>query len=320
MKNLISKNDKIFVAGHKGMVGKAICSSLFKHGYKSILFAPREELDLTKYSEVQNWFKKNNPDVVVLAAAKVGGILANRDYPYEFLSENLKIQTNIIENSFDNNIKRLLFLGSSCIYPKYAHQPIREESLLTGELELTNEWYAIAKITGVKLCAALKKQYNFDAFSLMPTNLYGPGDNYKNNESHVLPALIRKFSEASDCNSNLVECWGTGKAMREFLHVNDLAEACVFCLEKFNPERNAINFLNIGSGEEVSIKDLASLISKEVGFKGQIFWDQSKPDGTPRKRLDLGRLNKLGWEAKIKLKDGLRDSIYDFKLNKNLRR
>ena len=322
--NLINKNDSIFVAGHKGMAGSAICNSLKKNGYKNLLLIDRSELDLLDYKEVNKWFAKNKPEVVIIAAAKVGGIEANSKYPVEFLLENLKIQNNIIENSWKNCVKRLLFLGSSCIYPKNSPQPINEESLLTSPLETTNESYALAKITGIKLCQALRAQYGFDAISLMPTNLYGPGDNYHLNDSHVLPALIRKFYEAKENKAKEVICWGSGKPLREFLHSDDLGEATVFALEKWSPslsnaplDKNGVplNFLNVGTGKDISIKLLAEEIANIVNFDGEILWDESKPDGTLKKQLNVQRLKNLGWGPKISLKDGLRSTIKTFESN-----
>jgi GDP-L-fucose synthase len=250
--------------------------------------------------------------VVVLAAAKVGGILANASYPADFLLENLKIQQNVIENAWLQGCRRLLFLGSSCIYPKFAPQPIQEESLLTGALEPTNEWYAIAKITGIQLCRALRSQHGFDAISLMPTNLYGPGDNYHPTNSHVLPALIRRFQEARDAGAESVTCWGTGSPRREFLHVDDLADAAVFCLEQWQPTSDQLHYLNVGTGSDVSIKDLAEQVASAVGFAGTIAWDTSKPDGTPRKLLDVGRLRALGWQSTIPLEQGLVSTVAEF--------
>ena len=322
--NLVEKKDKIFVAGHKGMVGSAIVRSLIRKGYENILTVSRDELDLTNYEAVKNWFNNRKPEVVIIAAAKVGGIFANSNLPTEFLLENLKIQNNIIECAWKNNTKRLLFLGSSCIYPKHAKQPIKETYLLNGALEETNEAYAIAKISGIKLCQFLFNQYEFDAISLMPTNLYGPGDNYHPLNSHVLPALIRKFYFASKEKKDSVECWGTGKALREFLHVDDLGDACIFILEKWNPrtliknsidKSKVINYMNVGSGKDISIKDLAKIIAKYTNFSGKINWDNSKPDGTPRKLLDISNLLRIGWSPKIELFDGIKETIKDFELN-----
>ena len=326
MKALLSKEDRIFVAGHKGMVGSAILRCLKKNGYFSkdnhgnILYVNRGELNLLDFESVKKWFKKFKPDVVVIAAAKVGGIIANSKYPYDFLAENLKIQQNLIENSIETGVKRLLFLGSSCIYPKYAVQPIAEEELLNGILEKTNEPYAIAKIAGIKLCEAIRKQKGFDAIALMPTNLYGPGDNYHIENSHVFAALLRKFIEAKRKNLKEVICWGTGNPLREFLYVDDLADACLFALERWDPSnKNApkdkhgvsLKFLNIGTGKEISIRDLAAKISKEVEYEGSIVWDESKPDGTPRKLLDITKVKSIGWEPKISLSEGLRMTIQD---------
>ncbi len=326
MSNLIKKTDRIFIAGHLGMVGSAIYNLMQEKKYENILTASRKDLDLRIFSEVEKWFKLKKPDVVVIAAAKVGGILANSKYPTEFLLDNLKIQTNIIEISFKFKVKKLLFLGSSCIYPKFAEQPIKEESLLEGFLEPTNEYYALAKITGIKLCNALRKQYGFNSISLMPTNLYGPGDNYSLDNSHVIPALIKKIHIAKVKNES-VKCLGSGKPLREFLHVNDLATACLFSLENldfnsfedfYDSKGELLSYLNVGSGEEVSIKELAEKIALIVGFKGKILWDKEKPDGTPRKLLDISRIKKLGWESKIDLESGLITTYDDFKKNINL--
>jgi len=325
MCKLIKKEDKIFIAGSNGMVGKALHRALKKNNYLNLLTPTRNELDLFNFLEVNSWFLKNKPDVVIIAAAKVGGILANSEYPFEFLIENLKIQNNLIEIASSNNVKRLLFLGSSCIYPRNALQPIKEEYLLNGSLEKTNESYAIAKIAGLKLCESLRFEYKFDAISVMPTNLYGQGDNYDLRSSHVLPALIRKFSLAKKYSKENVVCWGSGKPMREFLHVDDLADACIFLLEEWDPfsdnapkdsNGNKLNHINIGTGKDISIADLATKISKILNYKGKITWDNSKPDGTPRKILDISNLNKLGWSSKINLEDGLKHTIQEFnKLN-----
>lgn len=312
MKGLINQYDRLFVAGHKGMAGSAICRSLRLNGYKNLLTASRDELDLLDLHAVQRWFAENRPNVVILAAAKVGGISANNTYPADFLLENLKIQTNVIETAWRSGVKRLLFLGSSCIYPKFAEQPIKEESLLTGALEPTNEWYAIAKIAGIKLCESLRKQYDFDAICLMPTNLYGPGDNYHPENSHVLPALIRRFHEAKQSGAESVTCWGTGTPMREFLHVDDLGNAVVFALENCSLQHEDLNFFNVGTGKDISIRELARSIATEIGFHGKIIWDQSKPDGTPRKLLDVSQLRKYGWHAKISLEKGLKSTLDDF--------
>lgn len=305
---LIQPADRLFVVGHRGMAGSAIVRRLQAKGYGQLLTAGRSELDLLDCVAVQRWFEIHRPAVVVLAAAKVGGIHANSTYPADFLLENLKIQTHVIESAWRHGARRLLFLGSSCIYPKFAEQPIREEALLTGSLEPTNEWYAIAKITGLKLCEALRRQHGFDAISLMPTNLYGPGDNYHPTNSHVLPALIRRFHEAQACGASTATCWGTGKPRREFLHVDDLADAAVFCLEHWQPGAGEIPFLNVGTGVDLPIRELAELVAASVGFSGAIDWDTSKSDGTPRKLLDVSRLAGLGWRAKIPLEQGVRDT------------
>ena len=309
---LINQTDRIFVAGHRGMAGSAICRALHRAGYPEILTASRQELDLLDSGAVQRWFAEQQPTVVVLAAAKVGGIQANASYPADFLLDNLKIQTNVIETAWRSGVRRLLFLGSSCIYPKFAEQPIREEALLTGALEPTNEWYAIAKITGIKLCEALRRQHGFDGISLMPTNLYGPGDNYHPENSHVLPALIRRFHEAAQANAPSVSCWGSGTPLREFLHVDDLGEACVFALEQWQPGPGDLQFLNVGTGVDQTIRELAEAVAAAAGFQGEIHWDTSKPDGTPKKQLDVSRLAALGWRARIPLAEGLVKTMADF--------
>ena len=320
---LIAKSDRIFIAGHNGMVGRAIYKELKESGYGSnnqgkLLTVPRKQLNLLNEEQVKEWFNQNKPNVVIVAAAKVGGIYANNTYPTEFLLENLKIQNNLIQTSWQEGVKRLLFLGSSCIYPKFADQPIKEEYLLTGELEPTNENYALAKIAGIKLCQALRMQYGFDAISLMPTNLYGEGDNYHPQNSHVIPGLIKKFCDAKREDNPLVECWGSGKPLREFLNVSDLAKACKIALEKWNPDNkdspkdangNNLYFLNVGTGKEISIKDLAEQIAQLVSFKGEIRWDNNYDDGTPRKILDVSRIKQLGWAPMISLKDGLEKTI-----------
>lgn len=298
------------------MVGKSIYKTFKENGYANILTISREKLDLAKVDKVNKWFEENLPSVVIIAAARVGGIMANKNNPVEFLLDNLKIQNNLIEASFKNGVKRLLFLGSSCIYPKYANQPIKEESLLTGSLESSNDSYAIAKIAGIKLCEAMRRQYNFDSICLMPTNLYGPGDNYHLENSHVIPSLLRKFHDAKLNNKEYVTCWGTGKPLREFLHVNDLGNACKFVLEDWYPDLNsedfALNFLNVGTGKDLSIKDLAILIAKITSYKGEIRWDTIKPDGTPKKLLDISRITKLGWQPTISLEEGLSNTYEDF--------
>lgn len=320
MSSLITPADRIFVAGHRGMAGSAICRALKRYGYHELLTASRSELDLLDGSAVEAWFAKHKPTVVVLAAAKVGGIQANSCNPADFLLENLKIQTQVIETSWRFGVRRLLFLGSSCIYPKFADQPIKEESLLTGALEPTNEWYAIAKIAGIKLCEALRNQHGFDAISLMPTNLYGPGDNYHPTNSHVLPAMIRRFHEAAKANAPSVTCWGTGSPLREFLHVDDLGEACMFVLEHWTPSLGEITYLNVGTGIDLSIRELAEAVATATGYQGAIKWDTSKPDGTPKKQLDVNRLARLGWRARIPLAEGLASTVSLFRehLNQDL--
>ena len=309
---LISAGDRIFVAGHRGMAGGAICRALQRAGYSNLLTVSRDELDLLDGPAVQRWFNETKPAVVVLAAAKVGGIEANNSYPADFLLENLKIQTHVIEAAWRSGVRRLLFLGSSCIYPKYADQPIQEEALLTGALEPTNEWYAIAKITGIKLCEALRKQHGFDAISLMPTNLYGPGDNYHPTHSHVLPALIRRFHEAAQVHAASVTCWGSGTPLREFLHVDDLGEACVFALQHWQPGPEELQYLNVGTGVDLTIRELAEQVAVATGYQGEVLWDASKPDGTPKKQLDVSRLAALGWRARISLAEGLASTVADF--------
>ena len=322
MEKLIKKNDRIFLAGANGMVGSSIKRILKNKGYgqkkQNLLTPSKKELDLSNYLQLKDWMKKNNPDVVIVAAAKVGGILANSKYPADFLLENLKIQTNVIELSWLNGVKRLLFLGSSCIYPKNHTEPIIEEYLLNSKLEKTNEFYAIAKICGIKLCESLRKQYNFDAISLMPTNLYGPNDNYDLNNSHVMPALIKKFLKKKKNNYKSVTCWGSGSPLREFMYVDDLAEASIYCLENWDldsenapkdKEGNPLTLLNVGTGKDISIKELALKIASITGFKGEIIWDKSKPDGTKRKLLNINRIRNLGWEAKIDLDEGINRTI-----------
>jgi len=306
---LINKNEKIFVAGHKGMVGSSIKRNLEKNGYMSIITVERDKLNLLDFSKVNKWYLSNKPEIVIIAAAKVGGILANSTFPTEFLLDNLKIQNNLIEGAWHNGVKRLLFLGSSCIYPKFSSQPIKEEELLNGSLEKTNQWYALAKIAGLKLCEALNMQYDFDAISLMPTNLYGPGDYYHEKNSHVIPAFIRRFDNGVKENAKEIICWGSGSPLREFLYVDDLAEACRFVLENWKPKKDEIKYLNVGTGSDLTIKRLAEMISDKCGFKGQISWDVSKPDGTPKKQLDISKILDLGWKPKIDLEEGLQLTI-----------
>ena len=311
---LINENSKIYVAGHNGMVGKAICKTLYKKGYHKVITIDKSKLDLCNREAVKNYVEAQRPEVVIIAAAKVGGILANAKYPVDFLLNNLQIQNNLIDISYKVGVKRLLFLASSCIYPKLAKQPIKEEELLKGSLESTNEWYAIAKIAGIKLCQALRKQYNFDAISLMPTNIYGPGDNYHPENSHVLASLLKKYMYAKKNKLPSVTCWGTGNPMREFLYSEDLAEACIFLLENWDPSSenapldssgNPLTILNVGTGRDITIKELSLLIADLTGFKGETIWDNKKPDGTPKKLLDITRIQKLGWEPKISLKKGI---------------
>ena len=299
---MMENNDKIYVAGHRGMVGSAIHKRLTAAGFGNIVVRSSKELDLRKQEDVKQFFGSEKPDFVFLAAAKVGGIHANNVYRADFLYENLMIESNIIHAAFENKVKKLLFLGSSCIYPKFAPQPLKEEYLLTGLLEQTNEPYAIAKIAGIKLCDAYRAQYGCNFISVMPTNMYGPNDNYDLNNSHVLPALLRKFHEAKMTNASFVQIWGSGEPRREFLHSDDLAEACLFLMEKYNEP----GFINIGSGTDIRIIDLALLIKGIVGFTGEIRNDPSQPDGTPRKLMDETRLTQMGWTARIGLEEGIR--------------
>ena len=320
MTPLISPSDEIFVAGHRGMAGSAVCRALDRAGYHQLLTASRSELDLLDCSAVEAWFAEHQPSVVVLAAAKVGGIHANSSYPADFLLENLQIQINVIKTAWRFGVRRLLFLGSSCIYPKHCEQPINEEVLLTGPLEPTNDCYAIAKIAGIKLCAALREQHGFDAISLMPTNLYGPGDIYHPTNSHVLPALIRRFHEANEANAPSVTCWGTGSPLREFLHVDDLGDACVFVMEHWTPAPGELTYLNVGTGMDISIRALAEIVAGVIGFRGVIDWDSTKPDGTPKKQLNVGKINSLGWHAKVRLKDGIARTYEDYKRSNKIYR
>ena len=301
----MEKNAKIYIAGHRGMVGSAILRKLEKEGYSNFILKRSSELDLRDQKEVAGFFEKEKPDYVFLAAAKVGGIVANNTYKAEFIYENILIQSNVIHNSYVAGVKKLMFLGSSCIYPKLAPQPLKEDYLLTGLLEPTNEPYAIAKIAGIKMCDAYRDQYGCNFISVMPTNLYGPNDNYDLNNSHVLPALIRKFHEAKLEGKPEVGVWGTGSPKREFLHADDLADACYFLMEKYNEP----GLVNIGTGEDISIKDLALLIKDIVGFKGELKFDTTKPDGTPRKLMDVSKLTKLGYKYKISLEEGI-NAVY----------
>lgn len=307
----LTKQDKIYVAGHRGLVGSAIVRSLKRSGYTNIIGRTHKELDLTDQKAVRDFFEAERPDVVVLAAAKVGGINANQTMPAEFAYENMQIQCNVIKCCHDYKVKKLLFLGSTCIYPKMAPQPIPEDALLTGPLEVTNEAYAIAKIAGMEMCRFFKKQYGDDFISCMPTNLYGPYDNYDLSNSHVLPAMIRKFHEAKINNAPSVELWGTGSPLREFLYSDDMADACVFLLENYSGERH----VNIGTGKEVTIKQLAELVKKTVGFNGDIVWNSDMPDGTPRKLADVSKLHTLGWTHKVELEEGVKLAYDWFKEN-----
>lgn len=304
-------NSKIYVAGHRGLAGSAIVRALRRQGYENIVERTHAELDLTNQADVEQFFASERPEYVFLAAAKVGGIHANNAYPAEFIRDNLAIQTNVIHSAWKNAAKKLLFLGSSCIYPKLSPQPMPESCLLTGPLEPTNEWYAVAKIAGIKMCQAYRRQYGFDAISAMPTNLYGPGDNFHLENSHVMPALIRKFHEAKERGDREVVMWGTGTPRREFLHVDDLGDALVFLMEHYSDE----DFVNVGVGDDVTIRELAELIRDVVGFEGVITQDLSKPDGTPRKLMDVSRLTSLGWKARIGLADGVRETYRWFLQN-----
>jgi GDP-L-fucose synthase len=317
---MVNLNHKIYVAGHQGMVGAAIVRALKKQGYANIIGRTHKELDLTNQNEVNKFFKEEKPDQIYLAAAKVGGIHANNIYPAEFIYDNLMIEANVIHAAWIHGVKKLLFLGSSCIYPKEASQPILESALLTGKLEPTNEPYAIAKIAGIKLCESYNRQYGTDYRSIMPTNLYGPGDNYHPENSHVIPALIQRFHEAKVLNNSVVTIWGTGIPKREFLYVDDLAEASIFVMEIDNAIYKANtklmqNHINIGFGSDVSINQLVQLIKKVVGYKGAITFDSSKPDGTSRKLMDSRCINNLGWNAKVDLESGLMRAYDDFKIN-----
>jgi GDP-L-fucose synthase len=304
----MEKRSKIFVAGHRGMVGSAIVRKLQAEGYNNLVLRSSTELDLRNQSAVEKFFSEEKPEYVFLAAAKVGGIMANNTYRADFLYENLMIQSNVIHQSYAHKVKKLLFLGSSCIYPKLAPQPLREEYLLSGYLEETNEPYAIAKIAGIKLCENYRRQYGCDFISAMPTNLYGPNDNYDLQISHVIPALIRKFDEANRGGLNTVEVWGTGKPQREFLHVDDLASACLFLMETYSD----LQFVNVGTGLDISIKELAELIKKVIGFSGEIVWDATKPDGTPKKLMDISQLKQRGWTPQINLEYGLQLVYNDY--------
>lgn len=309
----MNKDDRIYVAGHKGMVGSAIVRKLQNNGYNNILKSDSQSLDLRDPKSVNDWFRENQPEYVFLAAAKVGGIQANDRYRADFIYDNIMIESNIIKAAHDQRVEKLLFLGSSCIYPKNAEQPLREESLLSGQLESTNEAYAIAKIAGIKLCEAFRDQYDDNFISAMPTNLYGPGDNYDLNNSHVLPALLKKTHLAKNQGKKDVDIWGSGKPRREFLHVDDLADACLFLMKNYNGRQH----VNVGSGEDIAIKDLAELIMEIVGFEGQLKYDSTKPDGTPVKRMDVSKMKKLGWQYSIGLKEGI-EQVYNQALEDGL--
>ncbi len=297
----MDRSARVFVAGHRGLVGSAIVRALKSRGYDQLLLRTRQELDLTEQAAVNAFFAESRPEHVFLAAARVGGIHANSTYPADFIRENLLVQTNVIDAAHRHGVRKLLFLGSSCIYPKMAPQPIKESSLLTGPLEPTNEWYAIAKITGLKMAQAYRRQYGFNAISAMPTNLYGPGDNFNLENSHVLPAMIRRFHEARERGADSVTLWGTGAPRREFLHVDDAADACIFLMEHYESEEP----INVGCGEDVSIRELAELVSRTVDFGGSLIFDTGKPDGTPRKLLDVTRLRALGWSPRVSLAEGI---------------
>jgi len=305
----MEKNTKIYIAGHRGMVGSAVCRSLEKKGYTNLIGRTSKELDLKNQQAVLDFLQKEKPVAIIDAAARVGGILANNDFPYQFLMENMQIQNNLIDSALKAGIEKFVFLGSSCIYPKFAPQPLKEEYLLTDSLEPTNEWYAIAKITGVKLCQAIRKQFNKDYVSLMPTNLYGHYDNFDLQTSHVLPAMIRKFHEAKENNHADVVLWGSGTPMREFLFVDDMAEAVVYALENELPEY----LYNVGSGKDITIKELAETIQKVTGHQGQIIWDAEKPDGTPRKLMDVSKMKSIGWQYSTELNEGI-EKTYDWYL------
>ena len=301
-------NSRIYVAGHRGLVGSAIWRELERAGHKHLIGRTHKELDLLDATAVARFYDETRPEFVIVAAAKVGGIHANNTYPADFLYQNLQIQNNVVDGAYRAGVKKLLFLGSSCIYPKLAPQPMKEESLLTGPLEPTNEWYAIAKIAGLKMCQAYRRQFGCDFISAMPTNLYGPNDNYDPQNSHVLPALIRRFHEAKMAKQPAVVCWGTGKPLREFLYADDLARACVFLMQNYSEEQ----FINVGSATEIAIRDLAEMVKRIVGFQGAIQWDATKPDGTPRKLMDSSRIFALGWRPETGLETGIRLAYEDF--------
>lgn len=304
----LKRNARVYVAGHRGLVGSAIWRKLQDAGFTHLLGRSRAELDLLDVSQVKDFYTRERPEYVFVAAAKVGGIMANSRQPVAFLYENLLIQNHLIHGAFESGVKKLLFLGSSCIYPKLAPQPLKEEYLLSGPLEPTNQWYAIAKIAGIKLCQAFRQQHGSDFICAMPTNLYGPNDNYDPETSHVLPALIRKFHDAKSARAPSVTCWGTGSPLREFLHADDLARACLFLMENFSDEQ----IINVGCGSELSVKELAEMVKSTVGYKGEIVWDKSRPDGTPRKLMDSSRIFALGWRPQINLAAGIRSAYEEF--------
>ena len=308
---MMDKNGKIYVAGHRGMVGSAIVRALEKNGYTNMITRTHSELDLTRQDQVEKFFAEEKPDYVFLAAAKVGGIIANSEHLADFMYENMILEMNVIHEAWRNGCKKLMFLGSSCIYPRMAPQPMPESCLLTSSLEQTNEAYALAKISGLKYCEYLNRQYGTDYISVMPTNLYGPNDNYHPKHSHVLPALIRRFHEAKESGAKSVTCWGTGTPLREFLYVDDLADACVYLMNTYSGNET----VNLGTGKELTIKELTELVAKVVGYTGEIKWDTTKPDGTPRKLLDVSKLEGLGWKYKTELEDGIRLSYEDFLSN-----
>ena len=310
----MERDAKIYVAGHRGMVGSAIVRALEEAGYSNIITKTHHELDLCRQEAVESFFAKEKPDYVFLAAAKVGGIVANEEALADFMYDNMILEMNVIHSAWKNNCKKLLFLGSSCIYPRLAPQPMPESCLLTSELEKTNEAYALAKISGLKYCEFLNRQYGTDYISAMPTNLYGPNDNYHPTHSHVLPALIRRFHEAKVSGASEVTCWGTGNPLREFLYVDDLADACLFLMENYSGNET----VNVGSGKELTIRELTEIVARVIGFEGKISWDTSKPDGTPRKLLDVSKLEKLGWTYKVELEEGIRLAYEDF-LNNPMR-
>ena len=304
----IARDARIYVAGHRGLVGSAIWRELQRRGFTALIGRTRAELDLLDAVGVREFYAQAKPEYVIDAAGRVGGILANSRHPAEFLFQNLQVQNNVIHGAYQAGVRKLLFLGSSCIYPRLAPQPLKEEYLLSGPLEPTNEWYAVAKIAGIKMCQAYRRQYGCDFISAMPTNMYGPNDNYDLQGSHVLPALIRKFHEAKVANAPTVTCWGTGSPLREFLYSDDLARACVFLLENYSEDQ----FINVGSGSEVSVRELTETIKRVIGFSGQIVWDKTKPDGTPRKLMDSSRLFALGWRPQVELESGIRLAYQDF--------